>query len=84
MKHTLHPSQSYARFSEFALDGPEKCSGLTVQRYSAETLDQAMNKDGRWMEMVESGREEHTTPGGSVQKFQWVLFKDVRSKESKV
>lgn len=82
MKRCMKPGHSFAYIAAFALDGPSKCSGLTVQQYSAETLDKALNKEGRWLEIVEDGREEHTTPGGSVQKFTWVLFRDIREDDA--
>jgi 2-polyprenyl-3-methyl-5-hydroxy-6-metoxy-1,4-benzoquinol methylase len=56
----------------FALEGPEKCSGLVVQRYSPETLSQEL---GSSFEMLDSWQENHTTPNGSEQAFNWCVFK---------
>ena len=53
----------------FAADGPETCSGLPVQRYSAEELSASL---GESFEPLESRREEHITPRGAVQAFTWV------------
>jgi len=53
----------------FAPDGPERCSGLPVSHYSAEELGAVL---GGGFEVVESRREEHTTPTGAVQPFIWV------------
>lgn len=50
----------------FALDGPEKCSGLDVIRYSEDTLH---NEFGNDFEVVDSMRETHHTPFGTDQKF---------------
>ena len=50
----------------FALDGPEKCSGLDVFRYSEDTLH---NEFGNDFEVVDSMRETHHTPFGTDQKF---------------
>jgi 2-polyprenyl-3-methyl-5-hydroxy-6-metoxy-1,4-benzoquinol methylase len=50
----------------FAPDGPEKCSGLNVMRYSAEGLHGEFGDDFR---LVESVREDHQTPFGTQQKF---------------
>lgn len=50
----------------FALDGPERCSGLPVARYSPESLAAEL---GPPFALVESAREEHRTPGGSTQAF---------------
>ncbi len=55
----------------FAEDGPQKCSGLPVQRYNAAMLAAAM---GAGFHLVEEDREEHLTPGGIVQKFQYCRF----------
>lgn len=55
----------------FALDGPERCSGLPVQRYSPQSLADALGPD---FMLVESAAERHPTPGGSVQSFQFGRF----------
>lgn len=53
----------------FAEDGPERCSGLPVSRYSPEELAAVL---GVGFHVVESRREVHTTPAGVVQPFTWV------------
>lgn len=54
----------------FAPDGPQQCSQLDVQRYSAEDLA-ALFAPG--FEPVAASREIHTTPSGARQAFQyWV------------
>lgn len=50
----------------FALDGPTSCSGLTVERYSPETLH---NQFGPAFTLVDSTHESHATPFGTEQKF---------------
>ena len=50
----------------FAPDGPERCSGLDVVRYSPESLHHEFGKD---FEVVDSTRETHHTPFGTDQKF---------------
>lgn len=50
----------------FAEDGPEKCSGLPVQRYSADQLHQAFGAPFR---RIRSVREIHHTPSGKTQSF---------------
>ena len=50
----------------FAPDGPERCSGLDVVRYSPESLHHAFGDD---FEVVDSTRETHHTPFGTEQKF---------------
>jgi len=56
----------------FAEDGPEKCSGLPVQRWSAEALA-AEWRDG--FELIQSARETHVTPWGAEQSFTWCRFR---------
>lgn len=56
----------------FAPDGPERCSGLPVQRYDAEGLAAELGPD---FERLEAWREEHTTPWGSIQPFTWAVFR---------
>jgi SAM-dependent methyltransferase len=53
----------------FAPDGPERCSGLPVTRYSADELGAVL---GSGFQVVEHRREIHTTPAGSVQPFTWI------------
>jgi ubiquinone/menaquinone biosynthesis C-methylase UbiE len=50
----------------FAPDGPERCSGLDVMRYSPESLHREF---GGGFEMVDSTRETHHTPFETEQKF---------------
>jgi 2-polyprenyl-3-methyl-5-hydroxy-6-metoxy-1,4-benzoquinol methylase len=50
----------------FAPDGPERCSGLEVVRYSSESLYDEFGGD---FEVVDSTRETHHTPFGTEQKF---------------
>jgi 2-polyprenyl-3-methyl-5-hydroxy-6-metoxy-1,4-benzoquinol methylase len=50
----------------FALDGPEKCSGLPVQRYSPQLLAARLGADFR---LVSEAAEHHHTPGGAEQSF---------------
>jgi ubiquinone/menaquinone biosynthesis C-methylase UbiE len=58
----------------FALDGPEKCSGLAVARYDAESLQAVL---GEQFKLAKTQCHEHTTPWGSVQKFQFSTFEKV-------
>ena len=55
----------------FALDGPEKCSGLPVQRYSPETLAKRL---GQAFQIVSSVPERHATPWGTTQSFSYAAF----------
>jgi SAM-dependent methyltransferase len=51
----------------FAPDGPEKCSGLPVVRYSPEALSQEL---GPGLRLVEAVAHTHSTPWGATQSFQ--------------
>ena len=54
----------------FAEDGPEKCSGLPVARYSAQGLHAQF---GNPFTLLRQQREEHHTPSGTVQQFIYCL-----------
>ncbi len=56
----------------FALDGPDRCSGLEVQRYDAAGLAAEMGDN---FELVDSWQEQHITPGGNAQAFNWCVFR---------
>jgi SAM-dependent methyltransferase len=68
---TLKPGGS-AVVATFALDGPEKCSGLPVARYSPETLAETL---GSQLTLVESIAWRHATPFGTAQSFQYSIFR---------
>lgn len=56
----------------FAPSGPERCSGLPVQRYDAEGLAVEL---GSSFEPVDDWTENHVTPSGSRQAFTWCVFR---------
>jgi hypothetical protein len=56
----------------FALDGPEMCSGLPVQRYDADSLAAEL---GEKFELTDAWNETHVTPWGAEQRFQWGVFR---------
>jgi hypothetical protein len=56
----------------FALDGPEKCSGLAVVRYSPDTLAAAL---GDHFALQGSQACRHVTPWGATQSFQYTRFR---------
>jgi ubiquinone/menaquinone biosynthesis C-methylase UbiE len=60
----------------FAEDGPERCSGLPVQKYSAEGLHAEF---GEPFVLLGHERELHHTPGGSEQKFVYCFCLKVAS-----
>lgn len=55
----------------FALDGPERCSGLPVVRHDAASIGEVL---GPAFKLIESRRHDHRTPGGAVQRFQFSRF----------
>ena len=64
----------HAIIATFALDGPEKCSGLPVMRYDASRLGQALGPE---FKLLQSHGNDHATPWGSHQQFQFSLFQRV-------
>ena len=62
----------HAIIATFALDGPEKCSGLPVVRYEPEGLRKAL---GERFSLVAQRMHRHTTPWGSPQSFQFSLLR---------
>jgi 16S rRNA A1518/A1519 N6-dimethyltransferase RsmA/KsgA/DIM1 with predicted DNA glycosylase/AP lyase activity len=58
--------------SAFAEDGPEKCSGLPVQRYSAQQLAEVFEPK---FSVVHTEREIHKTPHGAEQKFNYCVLR---------
>ncbi len=62
----------YVVIGTFALDGPEKCSGLPVVRYDAASLSEILGTD---FKLIDARRHDHATPWGSVQKFQFSIFR---------
>ncbi len=58
----------------FAPDGPERCSGLPVQRYSADTMAARL---GVHFRLMGQEREQHRTPWGAQQTFQYAVFERV-------
>ena len=58
--------------STFGPDGPKKCSGLDVVRYSAERLAEEFGSQFR---LLESSTELHQTPFGTTQQFLSCCFR---------
>lgn len=62
----------YAIIATFALDGPERCSGLSVVRYDPASLGETL---GRSFQLVDTRRHAHATPWGAEQSFQFSVFR---------
>jgi SAM-dependent methyltransferase len=56
--------------ASFALDGPARCSGLDVVRYSPESMHSQFGPEFR---LLASVRDEHHTPSGKTQAFVYCL-----------
>ena len=65
LRRSLGPG-GFVVIATFGPDGPDRCSGLPVQRYGADELAGALGEDFR---VVESGLAQHTTPSGKPQQF---------------
>jgi SAM-dependent methyltransferase len=62
----------HAIIATFALDGPERCSGLPVVRYDPVSLGQTL---GRTFQLVDTRLHAHATPWSSTQSFQFSVFR---------
>jgi SAM-dependent methyltransferase len=71
LRRALWPG-GHAIIGAFALDGPDKCSGLPVARYDAESLGKAL---GPGFVLVDTRRHAHLTPGGVTQRLQFSAFR---------
>lgn len=71
LRRALRPG-GHAIIATFALGGPDRCSGLPVMRYDAASLGEAL---GLAFELVGSRQQEHTTPWGATQHFQFSVFR---------
>ncbi len=70
MSRALKPG-AHAIIATFDLNGPEKCSGLDVVRYSPETMSAVLGDNFR---LVETSTDEHVTPRASTQNFVYCRF----------
>ncbi len=61
----------HAIVGTFAPDGPEMCSGLPVVRYAPASL---ANEMGPGWELAETIFEDHATPAGKIQRYQFSRF----------
>lgn len=62
----------YLILGTFSENGPEKCSGLNVSRYSTESLKEIFNPE---FKMIESFAIDHKTPFNTTQNFLFSIFK---------
>jgi len=71
MRHAVG-SNGYVIVATFALEGPTRCSGLNVVRYSPASLADEFGAD---FELVKSTSELHRTPLGVEQAFLYCGFR---------
>jgi SAM-dependent methyltransferase len=71
LKKAVRPG-GHVIIGTFALDGPERCSGLPIVRYDAGVLGAIL---GIEFDLMDSRRHDHTTPWGAVQRFQFSTFR---------
>ena len=64
-------SGGYVIMATFSDKGPEKCSGLEVQRYSVGEMQQVFATD---FNMLSGKNVEHKTPSGATQNFSFCSF----------
>lgn len=69
VEHAVRPG-GFVLVATFAEEGPTKCSGLPVARYSPEALHDQFGHD---FELLSSERETHHTPAGTEQEFIYCL-----------
>lgn len=62
------PLGGFSIIGTFALDGPAQCSGLPVRRYDGRSLVAEFSPD---FQLVEILPDDHVTPAGITQKFQF-------------
>ena len=62
----------YLILGTFSENGPAKCSGLNVSRYSPELLKKIFNPE---FKMIESFKIDHKTPFDTNQNFLFSIFK---------
>lgn len=70
LKAALAP-EGHAIIGTFAMDGPNICSNLPVERYDAARLSAAL---GSGFRLVDSRRHCHQTPAGQNQNFHFGIF----------
>ena len=61
----------------FAEDGPLKCSGLEIKRYSVENLKELFKQN---FEFIEGFKKLHSTPFGTQQSFTFCVFRKITNR----
>lgn len=71
LQRSLEPG-GHAVLAAFGPDGPQKCSGLPVRRYSVDLFTELLGSE---FELIGQAIEEHATPGGAIQQFLYTSWK---------
>ena len=61
----------------FAEDGPLKCSGLEIKRYSVENLKELFKEN---FEFIKGFKKLHSTPFGTRQSFTFCVFRKITNR----
>jgi hypothetical protein len=69
--HTIR-QDGHIVVATFAPDGPERCSGLPVQRHDGQSVARLLGSD---FELFEEEREIHRTVSGAEQRFCWTILR---------
>jgi len=73
LRAALQPG-GHAILATFAPSGPEKCSGLPVCRYDADSLATEL---GPRFALIKQLEHSHCTPSGKIQPFTFCVFQRV-------
>ncbi|MGB5291057.1 MAG: class I SAM-dependent methyltransferase [Lysobacterales bacterium] len=71
LRQSLEPG-GHLIIMTFAIDGPNKCSGLDIVQYDDDRLTSEL---GEGFDLLETGHECHVTPAGHQQEFAFFHFK---------
>ena len=70
LRRALRPG-GHLIIATFGPDGPTRCSGLPVVRYSAPALQAELGEN---FQLIEQAEETHRTPAGATQQFVYCHF----------
>lgn len=70
LRRALQPG-GHVVLATFGPDGPLKCSGLDIRRYS---VDETRELLGAGFELLQDELEEHVTPSGAAQQFLYTAW----------
>jgi len=63
--------RGYVIISTFSLEGPKKCSGLSIKQYSEKSLLLELGKN---FKLIDHQYNNHATPSGNYQNFLYCCF----------